>query len=193
MGSGGIHEWPVFYKACHDHDEFVTLTDAEINEAANFGSEMYESSQERGLNDRRPEIRNGVDGRRVQMLGSVAERACSKALGIEWTHWMDTFRTPDLHHNIEVRLIGVNHYGLRVYDKDHDSRRVVGVVIEKGKEREAYRIPGWINAIYGKKERYKIDPHNKGQPVYAVPQDKLQPLDTLKFLVNAEKVFGIGK
>jgi recombination protein RecT len=177
----------IIYRASHLHDEFVSLDDGEIDEAALFGKEMYQSSQRQGLKDYRPEVRDGVTGERIQMLGSVAERGASKALGIPWTHWIGTFHQPDLHHNIEVRLIGVNHYGLRVYDKDHDSRRVVGVVIEKGKEREPYRLPGWIYAADAKQASFRMDPHEKNHPMYAVPQYVLRPLSELKEIILVEK------
>lgn len=179
----------IVYEPSHKHDRFVQLTDSEINEAARFGGEMYDHSQKSGFKDYRPEVRNGVDGRRVQQLGSVVERAVAKALGIPWTKWMDTFRSPDLHHNIECRLIGDERYGLRVKPHDEDSRRVVGVVIPKGRERgHPYRIPGWINAKFGKREAYLIDPHDMKRPIYAVPQARLWSLDRLERLIAAEKI-----
>jgi hypothetical protein len=75
---------------------------------------------------------------------------------------------------------------LRVYDRDDDSRRVVGIVIEKGQERKPYRIAGWINAKYAKKDIYKIDPLNRGRPVFAVPQEKLFHMNELKGLIEKE-------
>ncbi len=171
----------------NDHNLRVELTKQEIDEAALFGRKIYQSSQERGLKDYRPEVRNGVTGERIQMLGSVAERAAATGLGIPWTHWINTFHDPDLGHNIEVRLIGVNHYGLRVYDKDDDSRRVVGVVIEKGKERQPYRLPGWIYAGDAKRDEYRMDPHQKGHPMYAVPQWVLRPIRELLAIIEEER------
>ena len=176
----------VVYRASHRHDVFVSLTIEERAAAGKHGSTMYLSSQARGLHDKRPGVRNGVTGERVQRLGSIAERAVAKALGIEWTAWSDTFKAADLHFNIEVRLIGVDHYGLRVYDRDHDSRRVVGIVIERGSEHLPYRIPGWINAVHAKRREWRIDPHDLGQPVYAVPQDRLHPLALLRLFIQEE-------
>jgi hypothetical protein len=176
----------IYYEACNDNDVFVSLTDEEYEEAKNFGKFMYEHSQKQGYRDYRKFVRKGVDGQRVQELGSIAERAVAKACGIEWTAWVDTFKKPDLHHNIEVRLIGVDRYGLRVYDRDHDTRRVVGIVIEKGKEREPYRIPGWINAKYAKKDIYRMDPLGRGKPMYSVPQNKLRSLESLLEFIKKE-------
>jgi len=177
----------MIYTACHRYDVFVSLTDVEIDEALEFGRQMYHLSQCRGLHDHRTFVRRGVNGERVQSIGSLAERAGAKALGLPWTHWIDTFKSPDLHHNIEVRLIGVDHYGLRIYDRDDDSRRVVGVVIERGAEHSVYRIPGWINAKYAKRPEYLIDPLNRGQPMYAVPQDRLRSLKELEELIAGER------
>lgn len=175
---------PRLYVASHRHDVFVSLTDAEYAEAVTHGRQIYALSQGRGWTDHHNFTRNGVDGERIQILGSIAERAVSKACGIEWTRWVNTFKAPDLHFNIEVRLIGRENYGLRVYPRDDDSRRVVGVVIERGMERKPYRIPGWINALHGKRPEWLIDPLNQGHPVYAVPQSRLHSLDVLMQLIG---------
>lgn len=171
------------YKPCHENDVWTELTSEEIQAAEDVGREMYRVSQERGDRDFRTFKRNGVDGERVQIIGSLAERVAAKALGVEWTGWIDRFRQSDLHFNIEVRLIGDERYGLRVYPKDDDSRRVMGVVIPKGQEAGPYRIPGWINAIHGKKEHWLADPLGRGHPVYLVPQDRLHHLAKLKNLI----------
>jgi|688.fasta_scaffold397715_2 hypothetical protein len=174
------------YKPSHKNDIFVELNDNEYQEAMDFGSELYKHSQKCNLRDHRTFVRNGVNGERVQQLGALAESAVSKALGVRWLKGVDTFKKEDLPHNIEVRLIGKENYGLRVYDRDDDSRRVVGIVIEKGQERKPYRIAGWINAKYAKKDIYKIDPLNRGRPVFAVPQEKLFHMNELKGLIEKE-------
>jgi len=128
-----------------------------------------------------------ADGRRIQQLGALAECACAKALELPWLRGINTFKRPDLGHNIEVRLIGDDAFGLRVYPKDHNSRRVVGVIIEKGREREPYRIPGWINAKYAKKIKYQMDPGNRNRPFYGVPQDRLCDPKLLMELIQKEQ------
>lgn len=175
------------YEPCHRNDEFVTLTSNEIAAATEAGKWVYRRSQERGLRDYRAFVRHGVNGERVQVVGAIAELATCKLLDLRWTKGAyDTFKRPDLPHNIEVRLIGVNHYGLRVYEGDDDSRRVVGVVIERGREHLPCRFPGWINAVYGKREEYLIDPLSRGRPVFAVPQWRLIHLDKLRELIEGE-------
>ena len=174
----------VWYTASHKYDMFVELTNAEVDEAMVFGESMFNHSQGRGLRDYIPDK---TKGKRAQSIGSLAERAGSKGLGLPWTQWVDTFHQPDLHHNVEVRLIGVDRYGLRVYDKDHDSRRVLGVVIEKGRERMPYRIPGWIYAKDAKCIEYKMDPLEKNHPMYAVPQTVLRDPRELIEIIKCEQ------
>jgi hypothetical protein len=172
------------YTACHKNDVFVDLNDREYDEAVAHGKHMYAHSQKSGLRD----YINKTKGERAQILGSVCERAVAKALGIYWTAWIDTFHKSDLPFNIEVRLIGVDNYGMQVYDKDDDSRRVVGIIMEKGKERKPYRIPGWINAKYAKQKKWRMDPNWKGHPFYGVPQQKLHHIDHLKRLIGQEMI-----
>ena len=76
--------------------------------------------------------------------------AVAYGLGYPMFLGSETFNVPDLPNDIQVRLIGVDHYGLRVYPQ-HDGKgdephwKVVGVVILKGEERKPpWRIPGWI-------------------------------------------------
>ncbi len=185
-GNSTVKCLTIRYRASNVHDTFVELTDVEFDAAMQHGRDMYASSQKRHLKDYRTFVRNGVDGERVQCLGSIAEHAAAKAIGIPWTRWVDTFKNPDLDGNIEVRLIGVDHYGLRVYPNDDESRRVVGVVIRKGEERSRYRIPGWILAGDAKRKEWMIDPLDRKRPVYAVPQSELLPLAKLIHIIKLE-------
>jgi hypothetical protein len=172
------------YQACHNNDEFVELTDDEYDEAWAKGIEIYQISQARKLQDNRDFVRNGVDGSRVQCLGEVASRAVAKACRLPWISSLNTFQGPDLNYHIEVRLIGQENYGLRVYEHDYDAKRVVGIVIPPGKEREPYRIPGWINACYGKRPEWLKDWLGRGRPVFCVPQERLFPLAVLLDLMQ---------
>lgn len=174
----------IIYHACHIHDEWCELSDEEYAECFERGAEIYYSSQERNLKDNRNFTRNGVTGLRAQQLGEVSARAIAKALGLPWTNSMDTFKGADLPCKIECRLIGRDRYGLRVYETDKDWKRVVGCIIEPGREREPYRLPGWINAKHGKKTEWLDDPLNRGRPAFFVPQDKLHGLDVLRALIK---------
>jgi hypothetical protein len=171
------------YEASHQHDLFVELTDAEFNEAWEAGAQIRQSSVDRGLRERLC----AEDGMRVQQLGEVAALAIAKAAGLPWTPGMDTFKNADVVHNIEARMMGREWYGLRVYDRDNSTRRVVGCIIEPGREREPYRIPGWINAKFAKREEWRCDFGNRGKPVYAAPQSALFGFDELLRLIAKEK------
>jgi hypothetical protein len=164
----------------------VSLEDIEYHGALKAGEWIWKKSQERGLKDHAGNKPDGASGMWLQQLGAVAERSVAKALDLYWSSPIDTFKRPDLSHEIEVRLIGVDHYGLRIRDSDRDTRRVVGIVIPAGRERDVYRIPGWIEAGSGKRPEWKMNPFN-GRPMFCVPQRFLRPLSELKEIIVLEK------
>jgi hypothetical protein len=125
---------------------------------------------------------------RLNLVGAIAERAAAKALGLYWHGHVNVGKVEDLAHNIEVRLIGVASYGLRVYSNDPQARRVVGVIIPQGAEKlGSYAIPGWIEAEYGRERQFKMNPYN-GRPMYAVPQECLRPLSELRAIIAQERL-----
>ena len=138
---------------------------------------LWEKSHADGRSDRDDwsGFRNGDDGGlRQQMLGALCERIAAKGLDVYWPESVDGFSDPDLSHEIEVRLIGADHYGLRVYPRTVDTRRVVGVVVPRGCERGPYRLPGWIVAADAKRPEWQMAPHDR-PPMYAVPQMRFVP------------------
>lgn len=175
------------YKAHHANDVFVALEDIEYHIALKVGEWIWKKSQQAQLTDYWGNKPSGAKGIWLQQLGALAERSAAKALDLYWPGLINTFKKPDLSHNIEVRLIGVDHYGLRVRDSDDDSRRIVGVIIPKGKEREPYRIPGWIPAKDAKRSEWKMNPYD-GRPMYCVPQEYLRHLNELRTIVLQEKI-----
>lgn len=170
------------YTACYRNSEYITLTTSEYCEAYQCGKRIWRSSQSRNLIDKAI----CKDGCHIQGIGEVATRACAKLLNLPWLDTMDSFKGADLGHNIEVRSLGCEWYGCRVREDDHDSRRVVAVVVLPGHEHEEYRVPGWIPAKYAKRPEWKIDPRDLGRPMYAVPQDRLWPLVGLRHLCLIE-------
>lgn len=167
---------------CYANSCYVSLDRSEFDMAWETGRKIYNHSRELGLND----SFCSRDGMLISQLGCVAEMAVAKAIGIEWMGWFDTFRKPDLDHNIEVRMLGKEHFRLKVRESDDDSRRVVGIVIAEGRYHEPYRIPGWVSARYAKKQRFVADPGGRGKPMYAVPQRNLVHLDVLKSIIDYE-------
>lgn len=175
----------MIYLASHMHDEFVTLTDDEFKLATRRGSDIQQSSDRMGIDNKRPKGWAGVAGERSHQIGQLAECAVAKALGIPWKNSLNTFKRADLRGNIEVRLIGADWYGLRVYERDNGTRRVVGCIIERGKERQSYRLPGWIHARDGKRQEFLMDPLERMQPMYSVPQYELRSLEVLRRIIHA--------
>jgi hypothetical protein len=121
---------------------------------------------------------------RSQCLGSLTEAIVRKGLNIDAPLTHETFNVADLPGGIQVRCIGVEHYGLRVYARDDLNWKVVGVVVPKGMERVSpYRIPGWIYAGDAQRDEWLIAP-NDGPPMWAAPQAKLSDARELTFAVS---------
>ena len=180
-----------FYQASHKHDEWVEFTEGEIVKANEHGLRLFNLSRQRAWDDR--EGIAGTDAHRlhIQQIGVLAEIGVAKALDLTWTPQVDNIRRgpdlPDLPHNIETRLIGVNRYGLRVYEEDPEERRIVGIVIPRGGECQPCRLPGWTNAVYAQKHpEWAMDPNYKGRPFFSMPQENLFPLSTLRDLIAQE-------
>lgn len=160
------------------HRDYVSVTSDDLKEAAEWGKFIYDLSHADGRKDR---IGN-FPGHwlRKQQLGALAELSVAKALGVPWPKRVNQSRTvPDIDPDIEVRLIGVDRYGLRVKEKDLDDWRVVGIVIEKGRERFPYRLPGWCYAGEARRPEWLMNPYD-GVPFWAVPQDALRPFSLLR-------------
>lgn len=177
----------IVYEAFRGNDVLVNLEDIEYHSALKVGEWIWKKSQQGNLTDYWGKKPGGAGGMWLQQLGAIAERGVAKALDLYWPGLINTFKNPDLSHNIEVRLIGVDHYGLRVRNSDNDTRRIVGIVIPKGKERCPYRIPGWITAGEAKRVEWEMNPY-EGRPMYCVPQKSLRPLSELKEIILREKL-----
>ena len=182
---------PISYTAHHGNDVFVQLSPQELQTAWNAGSYLRNVSVAEGRKDAAD-----LPGppSRTQSLGTLAEMAVAKALGIPWKLQVGNtleggHKEPDLPFNVEARLIGVERYGLRVYEYDPPGLRVVGVVIPKGGEKGPYRIPGWINATYAqKRSEWRMDPLDRDSPFYGVPQQSLFHLSELQKLIHEETI-----
>lgn len=184
-----IDSW--MYQPCYVHDEHQDLEHTEYWHAFNRGVAISRYSKRHNMHDKRASDQyvNGVyvDGDRVHGLGEVSACAIAKHFSLEFINSLNSFKNADLPHNIEARLIGNNRYGLRVKIDDVDSRRVVGCVIPPGKERQTYRLPGWIIAKDGKQARWLRDPKDQKKPIFLVPQCKLRPLSELWEIILKEK------
>jgi hypothetical protein len=175
----------VIFRACNDHAEFVSLDDDEIDFAIRRSRRKYQQGDQHdkhGWSGWEREVNGHRMGWRNQALGGHCEQAAAKALNVYPYHrFNDRFsQEADLPYDIEVKLIGRDYYGLRIYDKIPDHFRVVGVIIEPGKERgHPLRLPGWIRAEDGKRIGHLLAPHGM-PPFRAVAQSDLLPLDMLR-------------
>lgn len=168
----------ISYQRYDGSSEYVRLTDEEVSAAARHGKRMREVSLAQGDHDHRAQMTKPFPEEqavRNQCLGALAETVVRKYLGLSLELPMKTYGEPDIPPDIEVKLIGDEHYGLRIYPDMPDLWRVVGVVIPRGCERDlSYRIAGWLHAGSGKREAFLNAPHG-GRPVYWVPQNLLLP------------------
>lgn len=174
------------YKPCLDeHNIFVSLTESEIGEAWQVGTAR------RSMSENQDDTEN-YDGStemavRINQIGALPEAAVRKALGLSVPLTIGTYKQADLPYNIEARLIGVENYGLRVKLTDAPDRRVVGVVIEQGKEYQPYRIPGWCYAHEARMSEWLQDFGDRSKPIHAVPQHYLRPWSELMEIIKRER------
>jgi hypothetical protein len=176
------------YKACHKNDEFIRVPDAVIDQCAMFGIAMRVESLRRGDRERCPTIavdQSELKARKIQALGAVCEGAGFLAMGWEIELKAQVYKVADLPGNIQVRLIGVDNYGLRIKPRDNPEWKVFGVVIPLGMERQPYRLPGWIYAADAMREEWKMAPRG-GPPMWAVPQEFLRPNQELRDILTLE-------
>ena len=176
------------YTACYANSEMVELTAEEIEYAVRHGVRMRKVSIQR--NHKNHENYNPDDKKamRVQCLGALAEACVFKALGLEIVLTSETFNVEDLPGGVQVRLIGADHYGLRVYPKDDPEWKVVGVVIPVGQERLGkYRIAGWCFAHEAQSNvDWQMAPCGR-PPMYCAPQSALHHPDSLRKLIDIDK------
>lgn len=171
--------------------EYVLLTPEEIGYAIEQARRKYRRNSQRDRHDWAGWNRdnNGTrQGWRNQCLGAVAEQAIGKLLDVYVPHGVDEFAgKSDLPFALEVKLIGRAHYGLRVTPGIPEHFRVVGVVIEEGKERETYRVPGWYYAWQAREvPEWQMAPHGR-PPMWCVPQGALNPIGLLRAMIETER------
>ena len=176
------------YSASHINSITVELTSQEIEQAVRHGMAMRKVSIQKQHKNHKGYNPDDKKAMRVQCLGALAEAIACKALEIPIALTNETFNVEDLPGGIQVRLIGAEHYGLRVYLKDDPNWKVIGVVIPPGKERSgSYRVAGWCLAseAQGKLE-WEMAPCNR-PPMYCVPQNCLRSVSELRQITNQPK------
>lgn len=175
------------YLPFYENSEYVELSNEQINHCIKVGLEMHKYSLENKHKHKNGWQGSERDAQYMQAIGAVCEGATCVAMGWPIKLKTEVFNVADLPHEIQVRLVSKNHYGLRVLPTDEDNWRMVGVIIVKGQERKPpYRLPGWIYANDAKRPEWQMAPNGR-PPMWAVPQKHLRPLKELKNLLNADK------
>jgi hypothetical protein len=166
----------------------ISLDEWEFEGAWSRGLKQREDALDWGYREKK---QGDEDGGRLNALGQVVERAVAKRLNLYWrgTSGEDP-HGPDLEPNIQVRLIGVEHYGLRVLPTDPDDRIIIGCVIPRGDwlhgcAAPSWWVPGGIRAVDGRANpAWKMNPNNM-RPMHAVPQPKLLTVDECLVIARA--------
>lgn len=174
----GTQSSPV-YEPCYTNSVYVQLDPVEVYVAAMCGRKTWQLSQDGRHHEYHHPKDGGPTGELIQMLGDLAVWSVAKYLD-RYPMGFRSYKGADLSGNIEVRLIGVEWYGLRVYTKDVErNKMVIGVVIPKGRERQPHRIAGWIPAREATREEWVMNPGDRERPFFCVPQSFLRHIDTL--------------
>lgn len=112
--------------------------------------------------------------------GAGAELCVAKALGIYWNGGIDTFKNPDLGHNIQVRWTPSHSNSLIVRSADPDTDYYVLVTGTL----PTLTIQGYALGSYAKNEYWSKAPNGR-PPAYFVPKDYLRPVIELKAIGKA--------
>jgi hypothetical protein len=145
----------------------VTLTPYELRMAATVGVNRRIDSIAKGVKDQIP--LESIPRWEIDVEGACAEVAVAKALGLFWDGSVGTFRRPDLHGRIQVRLCRNRRYpSLVVRPKDNDSDIFVLVLGSAPN----YEIVGMIEGGRAKRGQWLKSVSGR-EPAYFVPGEDL--------------------
>jgi len=105
--------------------------------------------------------------------GAMGEMAFAKAVGFYWDGSVNTFRLPDVA-GVQIRTRSAHNWDLIVRPGDADDEKFVLVTGRPPK----FRVHGWIMGGDAKQEQWLKSYANR-RPAYFVPQDALEPIETL--------------
>jgi hypothetical protein len=116
-----------------------------------------------------------VRAQAIHVYGTWAEMVVAKALGCYWEPTVDTFKSPDVGQNIQVRWAERPEHRLIVRPAD-DASHVYVLVSGFGPD---FEVRGWMDGASAKREAYHTELGNGRPPVYAIPSEVLYPLSAL--------------
>jgi hypothetical protein len=108
------------------------------------------------------------------VVGTIGEYVLAKHTGTFWSGALGDYQAADVG-QWQVRTTPYPHGHLRMHRKD--SSESAWVLITGSFF--VYTIRGWIWGKDGKKDEYWGDKFNTGRPAFWVPQDVLNPIETL--------------
>ena len=116
------------------------------------------------------------EGWTVNIEGACGEAAVAKALGIYWNGALGNFKAKDVGaHQVRMTRHPGGHLLLHKEDADEDLFLLVTGFTGD------YVIRGWIQCFEGKKEEYwKSEFGRPDRSCYWVPQEALNPMDTME-------------
>lgn len=177
--------------------ESVQLDEIELGSAIRSGELLYMLSLKMGLKERK--IDPNQTGMDITIRGQVGERAVAKGLDLYWSGAARTYKAADLSHNIEVRTIAREGLGIKVKETDHDSKRVVGVIVPDANTLVSLlcgvelSILGWAEAGEVKQHGKRIYAHG-GHFYVADPGNPIiKPLGELRRIVAVERLARLGE
>ena len=150
---------------------YVELTPDEIEFAKNIGDTRASESRRMGLVDKNT---SGKSGLFLDLIGAAGELAFCKGMNLEWSASINTFKLPDVGHDIQVRTAPCNaayppdDFGnLILKQNDNPSHKFVLVVGNP----PHFVIKGWILGRFGMIPRWLNN--DARPPSWFVPYKKL--------------------
>lgn len=155
---------------------FVSIDTIEFKTAINVATERAIQSIVRSNKDSLSK-KNWLDNLTTHIVGCIGELAVAKGLHIAWDKSVGTYKKQaDLSDNIEVRHRTNPEWQLIVRDNDDDNKIYI---LSRGMPPSVIEIVGWIRGAAAKQQRWQKDPGGYGRPAYFVPDDELQPMESL--------------
>ena len=148
----------------------VTLSSADLTRAASVGAARHIAALARGLRDKHGALADAAW--QVHIEGACGELAAAKALGVEWTGTINTFkRGDDVPGGWQIRTRSRPEYELIVRPDDPDDALfllVLGVAPH-------YDVKGWISGREAKRTEWSRS-HGNRPAAFFVPHAALTPL-----------------
>jgi hypothetical protein len=151
----------------------VRLTQSQFFLAANIGLMRQLKAIEAGSKNRHG-LNGDVDGWGLHIEGACGEQAAAQGTGRFWPGSIGTYKDDTDVLGFEVRTRSKPAYDLIIRSDDADERVFVLVT---GRA-PVFTLCGWIRGADGKCAAY-LRSYGNRLPAYFVPQDALQPMETL--------------